>query len=374
MTVAFIADVHVGNMGVFGGPLRAGVNDRARYTLAVLERAVSRAEDLGADTLVIAGDLFDVDHPSPQILAETIAVLGERLRVIAVVGNHDQRSATPGDHALAPLAAVGTVTVLDAPTVLPLSAGLYLLAVPFRRDPAAEYLPDVVRFLRARLPPDARAIVAAHAGLSDARTPAFLLGAHDALPAADVLDLLAEDPRTFAAVVGNWHGAETWTRPSPAGEIRAEQCGALVPTGFNNPGGEGYGALVLYDPEADHWHRETLTGPRFYLLAGDLDTGRAELAAAEANAHAEPLFVSWKLPPETDREAAAALLRASRAQGWRLQRDTRAAARQSSAAGAKARAEGTVEAAAAAYVQAMPLPPRVERARVLSLVRGFLGL
>lgn len=376
MRVAFVADVHVGNPAVFGGPYRSGVNARGRLVLDTLDRAVARCQALHVDRLVVAGDLFDSDVPPPQLVAEVASIFADRVGVTVVVGNHDQRSADPGDHAVTALGALGSVTVVDRPLCLALDHGAYLLAVPFHRDDARVYIPAAVRRLRASLPAEACGVVCAHTGLADAATPAFLRDAHDTMPAAAMLALLGEDPRTVAAVVGNWHRAGTWTRAREgAPELRAEQVGALAPTGFNNPGvGAHYGGFVVFDTYDGTWTREVIPGPRFELLAPPFAAAAEALRAAASDPYAAPLYVSWRLGLEEDRDAAERLLRASpTVAGYRLLRDARALARQTAVAADRARAAGSIPAALAAYTGAMVLPPGVAAEEVRAECEGWLA-
>lgn len=330
--VGFVADVHLGNHAVMGGPREAGINTRARGILDVLRDAVDRAASLGCSALVVAGDLFDDDHPCPQLLAEAAEVLTawRTLPVVLLVGNHDQRSTAAGDHALGPLAHTAGVRVVDAPTLVTVtprgsaSQGtpppsthpatdayprlVYLACVPYRREAAASVIAEGVAAVMRGVTPHHPLAVVAHAGVIDGSTPAWLRDAHDALPAETLAAILAGTTREALtdgvrhplprgpriAVVGNWHGHAAWGMPPedyattphpatvpaplPAGPALV-QCGALVPTGFDNPGGAGrYGSLIVWDapwgaPAQDApattpgaVYRVELRGPRFHTL------------------------------------------------------------------------------------------------------------
>lgn len=351
--VGFVADVHLGNHAVMGGARDAGVNARARGILDVLRAAVDAAEGLGCSALVVAGDLFDDDHPCPQLLAEAAEVLTawRAMPVVLLVGNHDQRSTAPGDHALGPLAHTPGVRVVDAPALVcvqgrgPQGGGVsgdprmvYLVCVPYRREPAAEVIASgVAATLRGTgLDPRIPLAVVAHAGIIDGATPPWLRDAHDALPAEALAAILAGTTREGVvdgvrrplprgprlAVVGNWHGHAAWGMPpedyavtphSPAvpaplpSGVALVQCGALVPTGFDNPGGAGrYGGLIVWDapwyaPAQDAptttpgmVYRVELPGPRFHTLrltpadvltacGGDTPEGHARYRSVEGH-------------------------------------------------------------------------------------------
>ena len=99
--IGVVADIHLACHRQLGGITAAGLNTRAREILAVLQHTgqLVRAEQA---SLVIAGDLFDTPHPTPQLMAGALDALSG-LDVTCLVGNHDQVSAAPGDHALGPL-------------------------------------------------------------------------------------------------------------------------------------------------------------------------------------------------------------------------------------------------------------------------------
>lgn len=318
--VAFVADVHIGNHGVMGGPRAAGINRRAAEGLAVLRAAYDTAAHLGSSAFVVAGDLFDVDDPEPQLLAEAADILSGPVPAVLVVGNHDQHSSASGDHALGPLAAVPGIRVVEHPTVVPVlprggavagpsraAPGAYLACIPYLRAPAAEV---IEKGLRAALngmsghPAPGQLAVVAHAGGMDAATPPWLRDAHDALPVTH-LDAIMEgasdlvfpaNAAPMVAILGNWHDHKTWAfHDDPAGVPRGYglgpggtdaplpnvivQCGALVPTGFDNPGAAPgmYGSLILWDvppapppgyavPPPPALYRFEVPGPRFVTL------------------------------------------------------------------------------------------------------------
>lgn len=367
--IAFVADVHVGNHGVMGGPRVVGVNRRAAETLAVLRAAYDRAVDLGASAFVVAGDLFDVDDPEPQLLAEvadTFSAGSGACRVVLLVGNHDQHTNAPGDHALGPLAAVPGIRVVDRPEavvvyprnpppgqprmVRPGMPGAVLLCVPFVNAQAAGVITEALAELAAqhRLPA-ALSCVVAHAGGIDDATPVFLRDAHDALPVERLNYILdtafvgMPAPPPPLAVLGNWHQHRAWAfhadaAGAPYGTAEAPnanvvvQCGALVPTGFDNPGAAPglYGSLVVWDavdaaPGADttpQVYRAELAGPRFVTITlrraevgppltpatpgGDPARAAAVVLArvrAAATVAAAPLYLTVRAPL-TDPEAA----------------------------------------------------------------------
>lgn len=253
--VFFIADCHLANHKWKGGEAIAGINDRARRVIYVLQQAVTKAVAANAAALVVLGDLFDNDRPSPQIMAEAQSVFQAAqdggVLVILLDGNHDQTSDAAGHHALAPLAPVARV--VDTPELIQLP-GLDLLAVPFQRGNASEFLPGIVKDFAAKRR-NVPSVLALHMGIFSGDMPKFL-HTPSAVP-VELLRGLADANSLDVVISGDYHGRRRW------GNI--VQCGALAPTGFSNPGLTGYGSLWKYDGSLSV---EELDGPRFVQIVG----------------------------------------------------------------------------------------------------------
>lgn len=258
--VAFVADVHIGNPHVLGGPRVApGVNRRGAEVLACLAAAAGVAEREGADCCVVAGDLFDTHHPSPQLIDLTMRALDKyRGRWWLLRGNHDAASEEPGDDALAPFRHLPNVDVVDADAVVD---GMLLL--PYRKGRPSEWLGPAVRAALSQHRGDV-AGVCLHLGVRDAemvkREP-WMADADDAVD-VDVLVGLCRQYGLRAAFAGNWHRHASWS----AGGVDVVQIGALCPTGWDNYGPDGYGTVLLWDHArgADsRITRQEVAGPRF---------------------------------------------------------------------------------------------------------------
>ena len=261
MKLAAIADVHLGNHQVFSGPRRGGLNGRARLVLEALERARDLAGARGCGMLAVAGDLFDTSRPPPAHIAAVQDIFRHvhSYGVHVLCGNHDQTSATKGDNAIAPLAPVAKVH--QSPAIVG-----PVCFVPFRNEPAEDYIRSALE--RVYRGPGQAEVLVVHAGVEDESTKPFLRGAHDSIH-VDALEKLLKDCGFTCAIVGNWHHQQVWRR----GEIEIAQCGALVPTGFDNPGIRGYGGFITWDSDKPAGQRvtaEQLIGPRF-VSAGDAD-------------------------------------------------------------------------------------------------------
>lgn len=354
MTVraAFVADVHIGNHRRFGGPSAAGINTRCRDVLHALADAVREAERLEADVFVVLGDLFDTAKPTPQELAAVMKIFEESgLEIDVLLGNHDQSSATPGDNALAPLGFLHDVRVHEVPTV---RAGLIL--VPFQPGPANEWLP---RALDALAPPPGGTLCL-HLGIADAKTAPFLRGSPDSITVDELQELCARW-KIKAVFAGNWHDHRTWSFP----DLTIHQVGALVPTGFDNPG-ERYGFLA-----STFQHTVQVSErPRFLIRSFEDDgledlTDRAQRPYVKVTARVSHL------------SAARAELHDLRSNGvisdFFLVPDREVVAAAAHSAAKAARSAATVDEAITRYIEKMPVEEGVARAAVLAHVQKYLG-
>lgn len=361
--VTYLADVHLGNHKRFGGPIELGMNARCRETLAVFEAAV---DDPEPDTFIVLGDLFDTTRPKPQLIAVVRDIIEINVPVRILVGNHDQDSAHPGDHAIAALHEVewfDTASWFD-----------WTVLVPFQPGDARQWLPaQLERFYVKGGYTDTdwtESALGLHLGIIDDDTPPFLQNAHDAVP----IDLLLELCRRFgfrAIFAGNWHRHRLWEFPAdhprnPCDwEIKICQVGALVPTGWDNPGFEGYGKVVIWDSDTNAIEVTELPGPRF--VNWDADDSPADMVIPETCSH---LYLSWKVSPARYRSA----VDEARDLPYTCEVvvDRKQAEQALGVAAITARHATTLDEAISAYVDAMPLDPAVPPERVAELSRHYL--
>ncbi len=123
------SDLHIGKrFGTMPDELRGRLRE-ARHT--VLDRLAAQARAGGAETVLLAGDSFDTETPSPAMLRQALAAMAGHapLRWIILPGNHDSLladelwaatcAALPGNVVLAteaaPLALAPDVVILPAP-------------------------------------------------------------------------------------------------------------------------------------------------------------------------------------------------------------------------------------------------------------------
>lgn len=354
--LAFIADVHIGNPTAFGGPVQCGVNTRGRLVLDALEQAVREVADF--DALVICGDLFDTSNPSPQLVTEVQRSLSQGPRTLALLGNHDMVSDALGDNALGPLNALENVLVVERPEVDEIGDAL-ILSVPFQPGDCREWFPDVVAQLASEADtygPRKRVLVF-HLGVVDSRTPEFLAKAHDAIE-LEVLQKLMKRHEIETAFCGNWHNPAKWQR--------IVQCGALAPTGWDNPGWD-YGRVRTLDTSTGLISDMPIPGPRFLSVTTQEE---AEIAKVEASRRRCKLYLSLKGDAATDETL-------EQVRSWGIEAravaDTGAAREATRAAAVAVKKASTLDEALARYIAAMPVADGLDREQIRSLAAGYLS-
>lgn len=368
--IAFVADVHLANHRIQGGASEAGINERARTTLDALATAYQIAVREGCEWFVILGDLFDHERPSPQLIAATIKALRGPVQVAAIVGNHDQASAVPGDHALAPLNFHElAMTVVDGvdPVGIPAGGGAVLGLVPFQPGPGAEWLPTSADTLA--LDHDVVAL-GFHLGVYDPSQLDSVWWAKEADDAVttEVLAGIAESTGVTRMFCGNWHGRYQWE----VGDLLITQIGALVPTGWDNPGLDGYGGVAIYDTDTGSVEFEEVAGPRFVMVNSSEELPAISAKAAEAG---HRLYVRWTVPPEELTSAGQVLQHATSTgmiAAYDVQVDRGVAKESAHRAAQEARSEEGLDAAITRYVQGLALPPTIDPVRLTNLVRRYL--
>ncbi len=381
MRIAAIADIHLANHAKSGGTLRSGINARANAIIAALRDACRTAIEQECEVLLVCGDLFDNVKPLPQLITAVCNVFAASGidTIYVLVGNHDMVSEDEGDHALGPLHSISNVYVVDKPLAIhagkDLSTGLVLL--PYRIAAVHTWLDSEVTRLCAELDalqsPGTRypRVLALHAGISDKSTKYFLEGARDSIPAS-TLGAVMDSHNVEFAVAGNWHDHKVWHTEADATIV---QCGALVPTGFDNAGTDGYGSLVVYDTATRVWSRTEIQGPRFITVRGDLAMEAYREAAEKVGSGV--LHVRYKGPP-SNLGAMAATMQADELllvlASVEAVPDESDYAQVRTAAAHAAQAAGTnAEDAVRAYVAAMPMvDASIDRALITTRVLGYL--
>jgi len=320
----------------------------------------------------VLGDLFDTSHPEPQLIAEVQEIVKD-IQLICLLGNHEQVSGTPGDHALGPLAPVATV--VEKPTILDLDE-VELWAVPFRPGRATDWLPQVLAEMqgsasKGRQPRSVR-VLALHLGLLDDSTAPWLREAHDAVPAHLVEDLMTEHD-IEVCIAGNWHDRKTWKL---GGGRTILQVGTLCPTGWDNPGIDGYGGLALLDCNSGAPCAvavEEIPGPRFVKITAPHEWTMKLLDLKQTG---QSVFARVVAPPEfinTAREWFENEKKAGTIVDGEVEPEGTEERIAAITAAHSARSADTLDEAVSNFVRDMSLPDGVDRASVLARVKRFLG-
>lgn len=203
------SDLHIGKrFGSMPEELRGRLRD-ARHT--VLDRLAAQARAGGAATILLAGDSFDTETPSPAILRQALAAMAGHapLRWIILPGNHDSlladelwvaaRNALPAN-----------VMLAVEPDPIELEPGVVLLPAPCTtRRPGR----DLTDWMDQAATPDG----ALRIGLAHGAIQSF---SEDGVG----LDIIAPDRASRSGLdylaLGDWHGqmrvnARSWYSGAP---------------------------------------------------------------------------------------------------------------------------------------------------------------
>ena len=264
--IAFVADIHVANHSLYGGPKVGGINTRCRQTLDAIRKSLDTAIDNECVAWVCAGDLLDHTSPEPQILAELANIFNgyaadDQFEIHLLVGNHDRNSMSHGDHALTIFNELeANIHIHEQPDIFWIRSRA-IGFIPFLVGDSSKLVPEALNKLITAAAPYPLDIAVIHAGIADEMTPSFLQNSHDCIAANDLLKIMDGD-KLKAFIAGNWHNHRVWNE----GKGMVIQCGALVPTGWDNPGGDDlYGKTVMVLVEEDRLKVDiaTIPGPRF---------------------------------------------------------------------------------------------------------------
>ena len=344
----------------------------------MLAAAVNFATESECDALFVLGDLFDNTHPLPQLIAKTMLVLESPMAVYPMGGNHDQVSFAAEDTALAPLPlGPSNVYVIDQPEIVAVygksekDTPINILCVPFHPGRTSDWLSSLVRRAKwdsaAEVPKGKRPVkphrlLALHQGIRHSGTSKFLRNAEDAIDVPTLAKVLHENDVSYC-FAGHWH-EHYWNHPE-----HIMQVGALVPTGFDNPGLEAYGSVITWDNGGVV--RDTLPGPRFIKHVG-------VKGVADASDHwgKDKVFLSIEVSGPRNAPAARDEVELLIEEGVIVDGEVTIshgeAQCQARKAANVAASASTLNEAVAEYVEEMPLPDEVNRGAVLSKVKAYL--
>ena len=274
MTHAFLhtSDLHLGRAFV-GFP--EGIRGRLREARhGVIARLAAAARANGARDVLLAGDTFDAETPSPETLRHALRAMAAEadLRWIVLPGNHDSLAASELWRRIA-ADRPANLRVLETPDPLELASGVWLLPAPCtQRRPGR----DLTEGMSAATPEGAIRIGLGHGAITDFSgeegAPGIIPPDRARLSGLDYLGL------------GDWHGRmqvgpATWYSGTPEAD------------GFKPQTEPGALAVRIAGPGAAPAVEVSPTG-RFRWLRPALDLLPGDDAAAR---------LADLLPPEAQR-------------------------------------------------------------------------
>lgn len=190
------SDLHLGKRyGNMPEDLRGRLRE-ARH--GVIRTLADRARERGATTVLLAGDTFDTETPTPEVMRQALAEMGHHgvLKWIVLPGNHDSLQASELWRTLAQRAPPNVVLATDC-APLPLGEGVVILPAPCTaRRPGR----DLTAWMdEASTPDGVLRIGLAHGAVQDFSED------------GRASDVLAIDRAAHAGLdylaLGDWHGA-----------------------------------------------------------------------------------------------------------------------------------------------------------------------
>lgn len=225
------SDLHIGKrFGTMPDELRGRLRE-ARHT--VLDRLAAQARAGGAQTVLLAGDSFDTETPSPAMLRQALAAMAGHapLRWIILPGNHDSLLADEL-WAAARAALPGNVVLATEATPLALSPGIVILPAPCTTRRPGRDLTDWMD--GATTPEGALRIGLAHGAIQSFSED------------GGGLDIIAPDRASRAGLdylaLGDWHGQmsigpRSWYSGAPEPDrFKHDQPGRALLVSLAGPG------------------------------------------------------------------------------------------------------------------------------------------
>ena len=186
------------------------------------------------------------------------------------------------------------------------------------------------------------------------------MGCHDQISVDDLDDMMCQF-RLAGVAAGNWHKHMVW---DDEGAPPVFQCGALVPTGWNNQGGdESYGTLAFWDGES--FERQVIPGPRYLKFKDYKDwlphAGNEDIRARIEVPASRVSLTRDKIAAENPMGYAEVIADKSTTQ------------RRARSAAVAARAAASDRAALAEYVKRIDKPDGVSSGELLEACERYLG-
>ena len=249
------SDLHLGKG--FGGFPEAVRNRLAEARHAAIARLAQAARTGGATTVLLAGDTFDAETPSPQTLRHALRAMADEddIRWVLLPGNHDSLAATELWRKIAGDAPANLTTALT-PDPQPLARDAWLLPAPCtQRRPGR----DLTEAMTAATPDQALRIGLGHGAIAD-------FSGEDDVAGIIPPDRAARSGLHYLAL-GDWHGQmqvtpATWYSgtPEPDSFKHARAATALL-VDIDHPGAPAQ--VTPVDTGSFRWH-----DPQIDLLPG----------------------------------------------------------------------------------------------------------
>ncbi|SPJ29412.1 metallophosphoesterase family protein [Falsiruegeria mediterranea] len=190
------SDLHLGKAyGRFDEDVTA---DLRQAHAEIIPALIKAADEHGVEHILLAGDTFDQETPSPRLIRQTITAMAEadQLSWWIIPGNHDSLTAdliwqTFAEHA------PENVKVLRDNTPVAITEGAYLLPAPCPRRKSGYDLTEAM--MHQETPDGALRIGLAHGGVVDFRP--------DEPSAETIPPDRAERANLDYLALGDWHGA-----------------------------------------------------------------------------------------------------------------------------------------------------------------------
>ncbi len=301
MSIAISADLHIWNHKRHGGALIKGINHRGQLCLDTVAKAVAIVNQDRADW-IIAGDTVDSAGPiQPQLAMGISHALVTERKTNIILGNHDMTAIDDDslglyeqstDYASVQVCRDIGWTYGGFISDCPLGGDEEICLVPFHCDITDERVRDI-------------SLVVAHFGVYDDSFSKWCANDKKAWH-VDKLFAFMQERNIKGVLIGDWHSRSGWQRITPnytinhlelpdsseppinRGGFNTElgpvimQIGALIPTGWDNPGLHGYGTVALWDGERLSW--QEVPGSRFCVAKTESEE-KAIIAEAKQLGH-----------------------------------------------------------------------------------------
>lgn len=367
----FAADVHIGNHKQFAKsvPGLPEINSRCLTTIEAYVHFLKMSERVACRPVVV-GDLYDTDKPSPMLYKVLIDSMPTGARPLVIKGNHDSTSTFRHHNALG-IAESGIVDTI--PTIYRRFDGkIEMWCVPFQAGPAKTWLPEVLDHLAQESkadPLNVDRLLCVHLGIQDDYTSVHMRGHNDSITVSQ-LKKLASKHKISKIIAGNWHDHKEWRVPIVGNKkgLHIVQLGALVPTGFNNPGKDSYGGMYIHSFNDESYWME-LPSIRFVKASSTKNIPKV------VGDYVGKCYVQVTVPPSEYNEAMA-LCNEMKDDGYIIdfklvtnKKSLEAKSKQSINA---TKSADTLEKALDNFVKTMPLDSSVDRNSVLNKAKGYL--